>query len=221
MTRYRISPVVSGLVSLASLGVFAIIAWNVMRPTALIDLDEKLALQFSATKAALPHVTACVSVATDLGSRDFLLGLICVSSLVVLWRCPRNWVVPAVWVIILLGGDIINHTLKGVFQRPRPLAAATWGSWSFPSGHADAAMVNYGMIGYLLVLALPGRLARTIALVTLAGVILFVGFSRMYLTVHYLSDVLGGYAAGASWLAAWLTLIEAVRRRRPVAGTSD
>ena len=201
------------LVSLVSFSVFALIAWNVQTPSGLTDLDERIALDFADLKSAMPTLTAFISRATDLGSWNVLVGVVALSGLVVLWRWPRRWLLPLLWLVILIGGNRLMHGLKEVFHRPRPLEAATWPSWSFPSGHSSDALVNYGMLAYLLVLALPHRAARVTAIVFLTGVVLLVGFSRMYLTVHYFSDVLGGFALGAGWLAVWIAALETIRLR--------
>ena len=75
------------------------------------------------------------------------------------------------------------------------------------------SLVGYGMLAYLLVLANRGNPARQRSIVILATVlILAIGISRLYLGVHYLSDVVGGYAAGLVWLATCIALVELGRR---------
>jgi undecaprenyl-diphosphatase len=212
------------IICLAAFGLFAVIAWNVQQQTWLTRLDDRIALYLHDVNQSLPHITAFVAWATDLGNRNVLLAGISAIGIVVLWRWPRRWFVPLIWFVILLGGHGLMHIFKEVFHRPRPLAARTWASWSFPSGHTSDATINYGMLAYLLVLVLPQRWARIGAVLGLVSVILFVGFSRMYLTVHYFSDVLGGFALGACWLAAWIAVIETVRtlgNRWPRPGNGD
>ncbi len=76
-----------------------------------------------------------------------------------------------------------------------------------------SSLIGYGMLAYLLVLVLPGLWSRRVAVGSMAVLILGIGFSRMYLGAHYLSDVAGGYAAGTVWLTGWISAIELVRRR--------
>jgi membrane-associated phospholipid phosphatase len=113
------------------------------------------------------------------------------------------------------GSALLNWLLKGLFQRPRPhfahpLVVET--SYSFPSGHAMESFVVYGMLAYLAVLWLRSWEARMAAVCGAALVVVLIGFSRMYLGVHYFSDVVAGYAAGGVWLSALMTGAETIRR---------
>lgn len=105
--------------------------------------------------------------------------------------------------------------LKGIFERTRPLhdhGLVSETSWSFPSGHASGSMIVYGLLGYIIV-----RYTRPVWHVPVALVcvtlIVFVGSSRVLLQVHYMSDVLAGYASGAAWVALWIAGLEAMRGR--------
>ena len=107
-----------------------------------------------------------------------------------------------------LGIEIVNAVLKLLFHRPRPeLAYVHLDTYSFPSGHAAGATAIYGVVVYLLV-----RDRRTSARVAAAlgfiALILLVGFSRLYLEAHYLSDVLAGCSLGAAWACAALFVYE-------------
>jgi membrane-associated phospholipid phosphatase len=87
-------------------------------------------------------------------------------------------------------------------------------SYSFPSGHAMESLVAYAMLAYFAVLALRTWEARVGVVCGAALLVVLIGFSRMYLGVHYLSDVLAGYAAGTVWLSALITGAETIRRGR-------
>ena len=113
------------------------------------------------------------------------------------------------------GSAVLNQLLKGLFARPRPyfehpLLIET--SYSFPSGHAMGSFVLYGMLAYFAVLALKTWRARTAVVFGAALLVLLIGLSRMYLGVHYFSDVVAGFAAGGVWLSACITAMEFVRR---------
>jgi membrane-associated phospholipid phosphatase len=114
------------------------------------------------------------------------------------------------------GSAILNKLLKGLFQRPRPhfahpLVVET--SYSLPSGHAMESFVAYGMLTYLAVLLWLRRWETRVAAVCGAALlVVLIGFSRMYLGVHYFSDVVAGYAAGGVWLGALITGAETMRR---------
>ena len=114
------------------------------------------------------------------------------------------------------GSALLDWLLKDLFRRPRPhfahpLVVET--SYSFPSGHAMESFVVYGMLAYFAVLTLRSWRARTAVVIGVALLVILIGFSRMYLGVHYFSDVIGGYAAGVVWLAACISGLEVVRRR--------
>jgi membrane-associated phospholipid phosphatase len=113
------------------------------------------------------------------------------------------------------GGMALNNVLKTIFHRGRPESAVefiTRPSWSFPSGHAMDAVTTYGILLLLATESIqPGARRRwTIGLTVL--VIVLVGVSRVYLGVHYLSDVIGGWLAGGAWLVASVAGYQLMRR---------
>ena len=115
---------------------------------------------------------------------------------------------------ISVGGSFITGFLgKIIWQRPRPLAAVyIEHSWSFPSGHAILAMSLYGFLIYFF-WKNSKKLQNKISVLFLGLLIIIaIGFSRLYLGVHYLSDVLAGYLAGVFWL--WLS-IAIVKNQKP------
>jgi len=116
----------------------------------------------------------------------------------------------------IVGGSLLVYVLKMAIHRPRPISETSliqaWG-WSFPSGHAMMSMIFYGMITYLITQDIRSWKLR-VFLATAAGFVVFlIGFSRIYLQVHYLSDVLAGYAGGLFWLSICITGLEVYRNR--------
>jgi membrane-associated phospholipid phosphatase len=107
------------------------------------------------------------------------------------------------WIVAALGGVIMNEGLKLIFERPRPIPLPLFPhaltSWSFPSGHAMDSLVIYGMLTYLLIPLTKDRQRKGLVLASM-GIVLSIGFSRLYLGVHYFSDIIAGYAAGIFWL---------------------
>lgn len=111
--------------------------------------------------------------------------------------------------LALLGTTITGEYLKTLFHRARP-AALSWlqsiNSYSFPSGHSSESMVLYGFLGILLYAHSSSKLRKFFAIIIPAVIILLVGFSRLALGYHYLSDVLGGYALGVFWITLVLAI---------------
>ena len=97
----------------------------------------------------------------------------------------------------------LTASSRPAFHRPRPeLGLAQLDTYSYPSGHAMSATAVYATIAYLLWQTATSWRARTAITIAAAAIIALVSFSRLYLGVHYLSDVLGGITAGATWAAS-------------------
>jgi undecaprenyl-diphosphatase len=131
----------------------------------------------------------------------------------------RQWIVLGGWVAAFSGAGLIDEWLKLAIHRPRPAYAATLlhqtSSWSFPSGHAMGSLVGYGMLAYVLLILGVGRGDRSKQALIVTGaalLIVAIGVSRLYLGVHYFSDVVGGYAAGLLWLSTCVCTVELARR---------
>ncbi|MBD2450185.1 phosphatase PAP2 family protein [Nostoc sp. FACHB-152] len=118
--------------------------------------------------------------------------------------------------IAAVGAISLNYLLKEMFVRTRP---ALWdhiinvNHYSFPSGHAMVSMVVYGLMGYTLAEEFPQWRKQILALT--AGLILAIGFSRLYLGVHWPTDVVAGYAAGLVWLTACV-INESLQEQRQI-----
>lgn len=115
------------------------------------------------------------------------------------------------------GGSLLNVFVKDAFARPRPTfddPLLTLHTYSFPSGHALGATVLYGLLAAFAVWKVRACRWRLPAAAAGGLLILLVCFSRIYLGVHYLSDVLGGIAEGVAWLALCMTGVSTLRRRR-------
>jgi membrane-associated phospholipid phosphatase len=152
-------------------------------------------------------------VVTLAGNVAFLALFVVAVALYLLRRRAFNEA--ALLSVAALGIEVLNPVLKLLFHRPRPeLAYVHIDTYSFPSGHAAGASAIYGVALYLLArrAALRWRVLCGIGYVALVVVI---GFSRLYLEVHYLSDVLAGVSLGTAWAFACLFAYEA---RRDVVG---
>jgi undecaprenyl-diphosphatase len=108
----------------------------------------------------------------------------------------------------MLGSTLLNHFLKDLYHRARPdiHRIVEEQGFSYPSGHSMAAFTFYGLLTFLLWRHLSSRSGR-IALVAISAVIIIsIGLSRVYLGVHYPSDVLGGYWVSGCWIALCIKL---------------
>jgi membrane-associated phospholipid phosphatase len=136
----------------------------------------------------------------------------------------------AALVLLAFGGaSVVNALLKLIFHRPRPeLAFVHLDTYSFPSGHAAASSATFATLAYLLARRRSSTAARIWIGLGAAAAIALVGFSRLYLGAHYLSDVLAGISFGVAWAAASLLVYTlygerevlalipgSLRRRRP------
>ncbi|GAA2142601.1 hypothetical protein GCM10009844_13940 [Nocardioides koreensis] len=145
-----------------------------------------------------------MQAATWLGSNAVLVPLLLLAGLA-LWRARRTWT-PLAWITIVYGAALLARAVVGeAVHRHRPPAAdwlAAASGWSYPSGHTLQATAAYGV---LVVLLASGRAARTRAL--LAGgaalVVAVVAASRVYLGMHWLTDVLGSVTLGVALLCWW------------------
>ncbi len=181
---------------------------------ALVSFDLALAaaLHRSATAQGLRTFEAI----TALGSGRALVALgIIVGVALLVGRRP---ILCFGWVIAMAGGSVLNGALKTFYQRPRPEFAdpvVYRGSWSFPSGHAMGTFIACGMLVYLAFLVFHSPMRRVIIAGLALAWIVVMGFSRMYLGVHYFSDVVAGFAGGTAWLAACISAIELARKAGP------
>lgn len=111
--------------------------------------------------------------------------------------------------LVVTASTLSTHLLKLVFVRPRPdVLLNQLETFSFPSGHATAAIALYGVLAYIFSQLPKKTPRRCVALTVLLLLIVLVGFSRIYLGFHYLSDVIAGYAVGALWLAVSIYLFK-------------
>ena len=162
-----------------------------------------------------PSLTSAMFVVTFLGSTTGVTIIAVAFGLYLIWRRRFYWLAPLTSSV--LGGMLLNKVLKYAFHRPRPfftdpLLKLT--SYSFPSGHTMMATVLYGVIAAYLFTNQTGWRIRALIIFSASFLVLLVGFSRMYLGAHYLSDVLGAMAEGLAWLALCLTVIYSIWRRQ-------
>jgi membrane-associated phospholipid phosphatase len=169
--------------------------------------DQRLA-EWLRGRATEP-LTDVFRAITTLGNFVTLV-VVTVIAVAVLWR--RRERIDAILVAsAFLGAQVLSSGMKLGFRRERPFfpdPLATESTFSFPSGHALVSLAVYGSIALVLARRLRRRSDRIVLFGSTGLLVLAIGFSRLYLGVHFLSDVLAGFAAGAAWLALLYLALE-------------
>lgn len=107
-------------------------------------------------------------------------------------------------------GVILNNLLKIIFKRSRPtttMVLTSESSYSFPSGHSMMSMIFYGLIIYYVIKNVNKKWLRNSLVIFLSVIILFIGISRIYLGVHYATDVFCGFLFGAIYLVSFIKIL--------------
>jgi len=184
----------------------------------LESVDHGAAAHINGLVAGHPALVSVVKAVTWLGSDGVLWTIIGVSAVFLAFR--RRWRLVLYLLVTGAGALVMDPILKSLVGRLRPVVAhpiAHGGGNSFPSGHSLGSIVCYGAVFLVFLPAARGRwrTAFTAVIVTLVALI---GISRILLGVHYLSDVLGGWTLGITWLGLTAFAFELTRRAegRPV-----
>ena len=187
---------------------FGVLATVALRP-GVDAFDRSVTTQLHS--AAGPTMDTVMHGVTSLGSTALLTALVGVGALVLLRR--RDHAEAALLVTALVGTLVLNEALKVFFARPRP--ALDWAEsvtgLSFPSGHAMNSFVVYVVLG-LLILRWRGARVGVAALTLALVVATLVSISRIYLGVHWATDVAAGAVAGATYLLVLVPAWEVMRR---------
>jgi membrane-associated phospholipid phosphatase len=197
-----------GLHVTVSLGVAALALWlfgavleEVLDNATVVRLDVAT-LNWMAAHTSLRGVRVFTLI-THLGDIP-VIPMIALAGAWVLWR-QRHRLVLVCWLSAYFGGVVVNRLLKLLIHRSRPVRVHV-NTFSFPSGHAMAATIGYGMLAYVMATYWRPRWIKRRFLFLAAGTLAFaVGVSRVYLGVHFPTDVIGGFAAGTAWLAICVT----------------
>jgi membrane-associated phospholipid phosphatase len=181
------------------------------KSVALLRLDTDVADELHEFVRSHRMFTSAMRVVSDLGSSlAWWIILLPVVGWLAYRRLPR---LVAFVTVTAVGSSLLNNAIKLVVDRARPHLAdpvATAGGKSFPSGHAQAAIVGYGVL-LLVFLPVIARKQRPWAAAIAILPVLMIGFSRIALGVHFLSDVIGGFLVGAAWLLVMTAAFSAWR----------
>ncbi|KOT86623.1 membrane protein, partial [Streptomyces sp. NRRL F-5755] len=181
----------------------ALLALVAARWSPLLALDRSLARAFHRTAVADPGLTQTNRIFSDWVWDPWTLRALLAVAVIAL-LCRRQWV-PGCWVAVTAAlGTALQQTLKALVDRPRPVwpdPVDSAGYAAFPSGHAMTAAVAGGLALWLLRLYGARRAWRRTAAALVAVSVAGVGLTRVYLGVHWATDVLGGWLLGGAWVA--------------------
>jgi undecaprenyl-diphosphatase len=194
---------------------FATLLFQVLGEGPLTRLDGNIANRLNDLVHESPVVVKVLQFISWLG-RPVILALVIAPAVVVLWRNKQPKLV-AFLLLTSIGGGLVDTAVKILVDRPRPEVdhpIQTAFGKSFPSGHAMSSLVCYGALLVLFLPALERGRHRRIAVVSTIALILAIGLSRLFLGVHFVSDVVGGYVLGAAWLIGAIAIFEVWRVER-------
>jgi undecaprenyl-diphosphatase len=161
----------------------------------------------------IPWIEAAMVEITFLGTATVVLTIVGVAALFL--YLTRHKYSAILLLVSTAGGIVLNSILKYHFERPRP-QIFTWGTHavtsSFPSGHATSAAIVYSTVAYLAARLQKHRVARWTTMLMAAVFVTLICGSRLYLGVHYPSDVIAGVAIGLAWAGFCMAALEAIQR---------
>lgn len=147
-------------------------------------------------------LTSIIKVITNLSSVIFIIVIATIAIIFI-----RNKRIKLLLASNLIGITIINNLLKVIVARDRPNInrLVNENGYSFPSGHSITSMVFYGYLIYLIYRYVDNKNIKVSLIIFLSLLILMIGFSRIYLGVHYTSDVMGGFLLGVVYLIVFIS----------------
>jgi undecaprenyl-diphosphatase len=197
---------------LLSIAAFALIFFlklseDVWQQESIILIDNSIANW--AYSIRTPWLTIIMKLITSLASANFIAILFLSLALAFTFQKKDRYSVPLAFTI--LGSFLFSEGVKLLFSRSRPLidhALVLEKSFSYPSGHTLIAVTFYGVLVIYLHLALKSKVAESIVTILGTLLIISIGFSRIYLGVHWASDVLASALIGICWLSIVLISID-------------
>lgn len=178
---------------------FSVICYSVLSYDNLV-IDTKV-YSFIADNIMSDGITSVLKVITELGGVAFTV----LAGVLIFMFCKKNrWFVT----FDLVGVTVINQAIKHIVRRPRPnvLRLVEESGYSFPSGHSMVSMAFYGIVIYLVYKNVSNKYLKWLLITLLSLLILSIGFSRIYVGVHYFTDVAGGFLLGLAYLIIYINI---------------
>ena len=178
---------------------FSVICYGVLSYDSLV-IDTKV-YSFIASNIMNDELTLILKAITELGGVAFTV----LAGVLIFMFCKKNrWFIT----IDLVGVTLVNQVIKHIIRRPRPnvLRLVEESGYSFPSGHSMVSMAFYGIIIYLVYKNVTNKYLKWTLITLLSLLILSIGFSRIYVGVHYFTDVVGGFLLGLAYLIIYINI---------------
>lgn len=190
------------IVLLICLAIFIVILTNVLNGNT-VKFDNSVYNAMSSLKSNF--MTAFFKAVTKFADEETLI-LAALIALVVI----KNRRIGASISVNLVSSAFVNHLIKEIVQRPRPpieLRMVEESSFSFPSGHAMTSATFYGLIMYFVLKNVKNKKLKNTICITLSLLIFLIGISRIYLGVHYASDVIAGFVFAIVYLVLYINFV--------------
>lgn len=169
---------------------------NILQSLFQNNFDQKIAALFLTIRSGFG--IKIFSVISFFGNWLFLVPLMLLIIIILYLKNKKEFIIQ--FLLTVLSAEAVTFFSKILFHRGRPLLAVFHETdFSFPSGHATIAAAFYGYLAYIIIKSVKARYKRLI-IISAVLIIGLIGFSRLYLGVHYLSDVLAGYLVGLTAL---------------------
>lgn len=162
---------------------------------------DKLAYHLFIEKLRNDKLTTFMKLATKLSNPEIMI-VIAIISIIICIKFIKNKKLSLGIILNLAGITIINQILKFIFRRERPIGyrLIEMSGYSFPSGHAMVSLAFYGLLIYITKRLVKNKYLKILLIILNIAIIILIGVSRIYLGVHYLSDVLTGYSISIIYL---------------------
>ncbi len=201
------------LLSIVFILTFSKITKSVMSNEPLTSLDYWVNENILYFRTTWTNIIAIII--TQLGDQVFVL--LCSVVITFYMFLKRKIEIIIGYITAIIGGGLLNFVLKITIQRERPISENTLtkvAGFSFPSGHAMLSVIFFGMIAYILTREIKSLKLNFFIILSVTFLIFLIGFTRIYLQVHYLSDVIAGYVGGLFWLSINIIGLEIYRKKK-------
>ncbi|OAH59541.1 MULTISPECIES: phosphatase PAP2 family protein [Bacillaceae] len=200
------------IISLVSLIGFGFMAFLVSSHE-IIQFDQTVISFIQGLESSM--LTAIMKFFTLIGS-TYSIVVLSLLVLFFLYSVFKHRSELILFIAVVLGSNILFKSLKWFFHRARPdfHRLIEVGGYSFPSGHATNAITLYGILAFLLWRHIPVRWGRMVLIVISTMMMMMIGTSRIYLGVHYPTDIISGYLVGGFWLAIAIWFYQRYQKKR-------